>query len=116
MSTVKMRDRKWAARLKPEYVECRVLGHAWEDVTGMPGGKVRRVEYLTGRRMRFRCTRCTMERHETWSELTGELIARQYDQPGGYKLGRVELPSDVTMRQAMRVERMSRIRRDASGN
>ncbi|HEY7418514.1 MAG TPA: hypothetical protein VH593_25260 [Ktedonobacteraceae bacterium] len=65
------------------FVECRTLGHAWEQIPSTkrpPFG-----EYIW-----TRCVRCTMERHDIVNRFNGRLESRHYYQPEGYKAEYIE--------------------------
>lgn len=80
------------------YVECRTLRHAWDPMTTREGWSLSLL-----------CVRCATERHDDFDGVTGELDARRYIYPSGYKLTAGTTPA----MQDLRVELMRRIR---SGN
>jgi hypothetical protein len=75
------------AGLDTEYVQCRALLHAWEDIP-YDGNAPRRWTLITKHRtiLQFRCTRCKTLRYDIWSDTTGALIQRIYRTPEGYAL------------------------------
>jgi hypothetical protein len=75
------------AGLNTEYVQCRALLHAWDDIP-YDGGAPRRWQVITKNRtiLQFRCTRCGTLRYDVWSDTTGALIERAYRTPEGYAL------------------------------
>jgi hypothetical protein len=93
------------SQLKTEFVQCRILGHMWDEATGLIG----KIDWgkTPGNKYAFRCERCSTERYEIWGAF-GQLVVRWYEYDAGYALGKVELPGEMTMRQAMRVEKMGR--------
>lgn len=72
------RPRAALAATTDAQVECRLLGHWWDDVTGLVDGP--KVRYLHGRRKELRCARgCGTTRHEVWGVREGTLTMRSYD-------------------------------------
>jgi hypothetical protein len=69
-----------------EYVECRALMHAWEEIPN--DGLVPRkwVSTRSTAILLFRCTRCGTKRYDIWSRVTGDLVDRAYRTPEGYSL------------------------------
>jgi hypothetical protein len=67
-----------------EYVKCRTIGHAWDDITGSVAPH--QFTFLDGARVYFQCIRCTTKREDIWSRVTGDLMARQYTYPADYKI------------------------------
>ena len=90
--------------LKQEFLICRVIGHAWDETTGLISN--RKPIYLYGRRFTFRCIRCTTIRYDVYSTANGELMTRDYEYPDGYHIGKFE--GDGTLRMKLRVEMMVR--------
>lgn len=76
------------AGLNSEYVECRALLHAWEEIPydGLAPQRWRTTSQRSTTILLFRCTRCPMKRYDVWSNVTGDLIERAYRQPEGYGL------------------------------
>lgn len=74
------------ADLTLEYVECRALLHAWEDLPydgeAPPFWRLTRSVVI----LLFRCTRCGTKRYDVWSRVTGDLVDRVYRTPEGYSL------------------------------
>lgn len=93
--------------LKLAYLRCRTFGHRWEEQTTDWTPKVRFLQGWTETR---RCESCSTTRREVWSYATGELFYRAYKYPSGYKLVDYELPEDMTLREAMRMETAIRAR------
>lgn len=75
-----------------EYVQCRLLGHAWENF--IPFGNARK---LTGYGLTLRCTRCGTERFDEVNNLGG-LDRRRYDYPEDYRIAKDDRPSHDSMR------------------
>lgn len=61
-----------------DYVMCRTLGHAWEEIPAD-----RPAPY--GDPWWLRCVRCTMVRMDYVTRSTGELLGRRYEPPEGYR-------------------------------
>jgi len=90
-------------RVAQERVECGVIGHAWDDVSGSGGGvdKGGKKVLQGAKRKVFRCTRCGTVREEAWSKVTGQLMSRAYEYPDDYKLPKV-LVEGETQRETLR--------------
>ena len=65
-----------------DYVACRTLGHAWDSIpvprseaVALPPGSI----WLW-----LRCTRCSTERKDAVSAMTGYVDRRRYEYPDGY--------------------------------
>lgn len=69
----------WLDNLQDEYVRCRKLGHAWEEIGWQKMG-ARRVHHG----LVIRCTRCATERFDIY-DTVGWLDDRRYRYPEGYK-------------------------------
>lgn len=67
------------------FVQCRLLGHAWDEIPSDLSIKGKRV--LTGERMSFRCVRCQTVREEVWN-IKGELSMRRYIYADNYQFGK----------------------------
>lgn len=91
--------------LSADFLHCRTVGHQWDERV-LPWG--RKVTYIGGKAISFRCDVCTTERREVWSEATGEMIYRTYNYPAGYAFTRNMVPAEMTTRQAMRAEYLAR--------
>lgn len=75
------------AGLNDEYVECRTLLHAWEEIPYDGNAPHRwRVATRSTTILAFRCLRCSTLRYDVWSNVTGDLIERTYHTPTGYAL------------------------------
>lgn len=68
------------------YGECRLFGHAWHPV---PSDWTPEI----GSPITVRCERCDMERRDTCTRDTGELMSRRYTYPVGYRIPRAETPT-----------------------
>lgn len=69
------------AQTRYRYVECRAIGHSWEQIEDDRSHK------SFGVAMQFRCDRCTTVRRDVVSTVSGELLYRSYSKPDDYKLG-----------------------------
>lgn len=65
--------------LEEAFLRCRAYGHSWDEYSPNDRRSIFRDE------VHLRCVRCHTERHDAES-LTGDIIARQYEYPIGYKL------------------------------
>jgi hypothetical protein len=75
------------AGLDTEFVQCRALLHAWDDIPYDGGAPKRwRVARRHVNVLQFRCLRCGTIRYDVWSKVTGELVERVYRTPEGYAL------------------------------
>ena len=94
------------ARLEDEFVKCRSWGHEWDTFAPLR----RRASW--GTLMSLRCSRCSMERHDT-IDANGDVSTRQYKPPPGYKLVGVDgRPKGAELR----LEVIRRIRRQSRKN
>lgn len=75
------------------FVECRVLGHAWDKFTPVYRSNFKELEH-------FRCVRCTSEKHEAIN-IYGDIIYRKYDYVEGYQYAKDERPTRAQMRLMM---------------
>ena len=66
-----------------EFITCRTLGHSW-DVIPLTPDVAKSPRYFGTVIVRFRCTRCNMERFDEVSRMTGHVEHRKYTQPSGY--------------------------------
>jgi hypothetical protein len=73
--------------LERQWVECRTLLHAWEQIP-YDGEAPRRWRTATRSTtiLLFRCLRCGTMRYDVWSNVTGDLVERAYRTPEGYSL------------------------------
>ena len=94
-------------KMKDSFLLCRTVGHQWDE---RALEWRRKVTYINGKPIAFKCHVCTTERREVWSTTTGEMVYRTYDYPAGYSFTRSMVPADMTMRQAMRMEWLARQR------
>jgi hypothetical protein len=74
--------------LKPEYVECRDIGHAWFKAKSPPKGKKALLHAGPGLRLRmFECPRCTTWKEDLVVYRSGERFGTaRYHWPEGYLL------------------------------
>ena len=84
------------------FVQCRLLGHAWDEIPSDLKKHGRRR--LTGLRMAFRCVRCGTVREELWNS-RGELVTRNYDYSENYQFARGSRVFAPVFRQVYLVER-----------
>lgn len=75
------------ARQLLEWIECRTLLHAWEEIPydGLAPQRWRQATRSTIV-LQFRCLRCGTIRYDVWSRVTGDLVERTYHTPEGYAL------------------------------
>lgn len=66
-------------RQAASFLRCRTLLHAWDDIPADAPPK------WGGEQMWLRCQRCDTERHDEVHRGTGELLARRYVYPDGYR-------------------------------
>ena len=69
-----------------EYVECRALLHAWEDIPLDDDGPRKWKNTRSTLILCFRCERCGTKRYDIWSRVTGDLVDRAYRTVEGYSL------------------------------
>ena len=70
-----------------EYVQCRLLIHAWDEIPMDDlGPKKWRYSQRSTAIFLFRCVRCGTKRYDVYSRVTGDLIDRAYRAPEGYAL------------------------------
>ena len=89
--------------LEEEYVKCRSWGHEWDMFSPL------RRRAAWGTLLSLRCSRCSMERHDT-IDASGDVSARQYKPPPGYKLTRAHQGDRATGAE-VRLEVLRRIRK-----
>ena len=83
-----------------------------ENVTGLVKfhrGERSRSQLLTGTRIVLRCVRCGTLNERVWSDVTGQQLTSQYRYPDGYKPNFLP-PQGVSIREAMRVEYLKRMK------
>jgi len=90
-----------------EWIECRALLHAWEEVPydGLAPQRWRAATRSTAV-LEFRCTRCGTKRYDVWSRVTGDLVERTYHTPEGYAL-----PKGAGRKVLVRKEYLRRLQR-----
>ena len=89
---------------KPEYIQCHLIGHKWDDITGLSTAPKPKYSILHGRRKVFRCERCFTFRFDVRSTVTGDLMYRKYGHPDGYKIEWEDEGSGLTFKQSLWVE------------
>jgi hypothetical protein len=92
----------------PQWIECRTLLHAWENVP-YNGEAPRRWRTATRSTtiMQFRCLRCGTIRYDVWSNVTGDLVERAYRTPEGYALPKGEGAKVLVRREYLRRQRQA---------
>lgn len=66
---------------RERFIACRgPVRHRWELVVSSPEQRP-----TMGVLALFRCDTCGTERHDIFSRVTGDMLARYYDHPEGYK-------------------------------
>jgi hypothetical protein len=93
------------AKLNDEFVKCRSWGHEWDDFMPL------RRRAAWGTLLSLRCTRCGAERHDT-IDAQGEISAREYKYPDGYKTAGSMRGDRVTAAE-LRREVLHRLRKPA---
>jgi hypothetical protein len=63
------------------YVECRALGHSWDQ---LEDDTRNRPQF--GAALQFRCVRCHTVRRDVVSTVTGDLLYRSYSKPDDYSV------------------------------
>ena len=89
--------------LPDEFIECRTLIHAWEEIPYDGQGPRHWNITRSTVPILFRCLRCGTLRYEFWSSITGDLLHRVYRTPEGYSL-----PKGKGRRVLMRKEYLER--------
>ena len=84
---------RFSVERKP-YIRCRAIGHSWFDYDSNWTPK-------WGTPLTLRCERCGMERRDTVSFLTGELLNRRYTKPDNYGYERGESPTRSEFRRLL---------------
>lgn len=79
-----------------EYVECKTLGHAWEEFNPRDGSGLNGWDS----RLTLRCTRCTSTRFD-FIDYMGELGDRKYWRPDDYRDAKEVKPSRAALRLMM---------------
>jgi hypothetical protein len=79
---------------KRPFIRCRTLGHSWFDYDSNWTPK-------WGTPLTLRCERCGMERRDTVSFVTGQLLNRRYKKPDNYGYGRGESPTRSEFRRLL---------------
>jgi hypothetical protein len=94
--------------LLEEFVKCRSWGHEWDSFMPL------RRRAAWGTLLSLRCARCGMERHDTIDH-QGDLSARQYKAPMGYRLVGTTQGNRATGAE-LRLEVLRRMRKGAADN
>lgn len=85
--------------LHSSFIRCRSYGHAWDDFYPSMA-----TDPSWGVRESLLCARCTTERHDFVSRITGEVITRYYLYPDDYKLS-----GEFPQRSEIRKELIARL-------
>ncbi len=99
--------------LLPEYIECRALLHAWEEIPYDGNAPYRwRAATRSTIVLQFRCLRCSTNRYDVWSRVTGDLVERAYRTPNGYSLPKGKGRKVLVRKEYLnRLERPKRLRK-----
>lgn len=81
MTTSKATDALTRENLRDDYLFCRTVGHAWEEIVA---DDLPKPEF--GWRFSVQCVRCHTHRHQIIDDRTGDSVNRSYDYPEGYQL------------------------------
>jgi hypothetical protein len=89
---------------RSQYVRCNTIGHAWFDYDNS--------DWIPtfGDPLVLRCERCGTERRDTIGG-SGQIIARHYFYPDGYKYGRGERPTRSEFRRMLLEQKLREGRR-----
>ena len=95
----------------PQWIECRTLLHAWEQLP-YDGGAPKRWAHATRSTtvLEFRCLRCGTLRYDVWSNVTGDLVERAYRTPEGYSLPEGAGAKVLVRREYLRRQRSDEIK------
>lgn len=93
-----------ARDLTDDFLDCRSLRHAWQEV------QPDREERMLGELHTYQCTRCLTIRDDIISPRFGELLGRAYRYAPGYRMEAPEDGSRIFSADALRAERIRRIR------
>jgi hypothetical protein len=79
-------------RRQHAFIECKTFGHAWDEYNPGDGDLNGWFDRIT-----LRCERCGSTRHD-YHDNRGELGARKYWTPDGYKDAKDQKPSRAALR------------------
>jgi hypothetical protein len=84
-----MADRPFAISTDSE-LKCHLLRfHAWDDISGLSDGNGSWETDIPGTKITWRCANgCGKYQFEVISPVTGHRVARWYNNPQGYRLGK----------------------------
>lgn len=77
--------------MRREFIQCRSLGHSWDWIPNVSTPSF-------GAYIWFRCERCSMIRKDIIAAHSGQLLARHYEQPVGYRVPKDERPDAAQLR------------------
>jgi hypothetical protein len=99
--------------LLPEWIECRTLLHAWEEIPYDDEAPHRwRQATRSTIVLQFRCLRCGTIRYDVWSRVIGDLVERAYRTPEGYSLPKGKGRKVLVRKEYInRLERPKRLRK-----
>ena len=89
-------------RSRVDFIECKTYGHAWDEYNPRedpPAGTFDRIA--------LRCTRCGTTRHDHFDR-NGEMVARKYSYPDGYRTAAEDKPSRAALRLMLTGHRVPR--------
>ena len=84
---------------KTQYIRCNTIGHAWFDYDNSDW------KPMFGDPLVLRCERCSTERRDTIGA-SGQIIARHYFHPEGYKYARGTKPSRAEFRRMLLMKKI----------
>lgn len=92
--------------LKTEFLHCYALSHSWDTFPNDDWNVS--SETLIDRPISFRCVECGTIRRDVWKRNSGELLARAYVYPEGYRLGKIDY-GKRTRKETYRAEFLERL-------
>ena len=98
-----MSDLTTAEYDRTQYVRCNTFGHAWFDYDSSDWTPT------FGDSLVLRCERCGTERRDSIGG-SGQILARHYLYPDGYKYGRGERPTRSEFRRMLLEQRIREAR------
>jgi hypothetical protein len=89
---------------RSQFVRCNTIGHAWFDYDNSDWRPT------FGDPLVLRCERCGTERRDSIGS-GGQIVARHYLHPEGYKYGRGEKPTRAEFRRMLLEQRIQEARK-----